>query len=187
MTEEPNPGDVPINVWERRFSLPDAAFLARVPEVSIRNWQSRKIIAMGEKHLPSGRWYFSLEDTLRFAVMHDLCVRPGLDFGPKRAAVIAEVVVNAAIENTSQPRQGFRQNLNIVIAWGEDGDMFTTAADIRNPGNFYPPVSPRDGDEYSPFRRSIITIPAAAMLIDLFLRTEHLQKRNRRAEAPTHA
>ena len=179
-------GDVPVDISERQFTLPDTGFLARVPDGSIRNWQARKIVTIGHKHWPSGRWYFSLKDALRLAVMHDLCVRRGLDFGPTKAAIIAEMVVKAASDHLAEPSEGYRQNLNVVVAWEEDGEMFGTTADIRHPGNYYPPVSDRDGDEYCPLSRTIVCIPAAKMLSDLIIRTEFLQHRNRKAEAPTH-
>jgi hypothetical protein len=179
-------GDVPIDINEQCFTLPDAAFLARVPDMSIRNWQSRKILNMGRKEWPSGRWYFSILDMLRIDVMFDLCVRRGMDFGPTKAGVIAAVVVNAATDNLSQPRKSYRPNLNVVIAWEADGEMFATTADIKHAGHYYPPVSDKDGEEYSPLCRTVICIPAAKMLSDLVIRTEALQHHNQRAEGPTH-
>lgn len=171
-----------IDFNERRYTLPDTAFLARVPDVSLRNWMARHIFTAGEKHASSGRWYFSLTDALRLAVMHDLCVRPGLDFGPTKAAAIAELVVTAAMDNLAQPSDGVRQNLNVLVAWDAAGEMLVTAADIKHAGNYYPPVN---NDDYAPLRRTIVCIPAAAMLRDLGTRTEQLAHRNS-SEAAAH-
>jgi len=176
-------GDVRIDFTDERYTLVDTAFLARVPDMSVRNWQARGMFTVGHKHPASGRWFFSLCDALRLAVMHDLCVRPGLDFGPRKASVIADFVIDAAMKNLAEPDDGYRRNLNVLVAWDEAGEMLVTTADIKHPGSYYPPVN---NDEYAPLRRSIIAIPASAMLIDLGLRTEQLTHRNARAEAPNH-
>lgn len=180
-------GDVPVDVEARVFTLRDASFLTRVPWRSIRNWKARDIARdLGHKDDLTGKWYFSIMDALRLSVMHDLCVRPGLDFGPARAATMADLVARSARENLAQPRDGYRPNLNICVCWKEDGSMFAVAADIKKAGHYYPPVSERDGADYSPLRRAIIAIPASAMMSDLIIRTEFLQARNKRAERPTH-
>jgi hypothetical protein len=119
---------------------------------------------------------------LQLAVMSDLC-REGLDLGPRKASRIAEFVVAEAKKNLAQPNKGFRRNLNVLVAWDENGGMLLTAADIKHPGNYYPPIG---NDDYSPLRRPIISIPATSMALDLGIRTEALAAHNARAEAPTH-
>jgi hypothetical protein len=185
MSETLSSGDVPVDINERRFTLPDTAFLARVPDKSLRNWMARSIITIGDKHWPSGRWYFSVIDALRLKTMHSLCVRPGLDFGPTKAAIIAELVVNAARDNLAAPSDGYRHDLNVVIAWELDGEMFGTTANIREAGRYHP-QPPATDDGYEPLRNTVVCIPAAAMLRDLIIRIELLAQRNRKAEAPTH-
>lgn len=189
MIRSPTPsGNEPVNFTARDFSLQDASFLARVPEGSLRNWIHRSVMKVGQKHRLTGRYYFNVKDILRLTVMHDLCVRRGMSFNPSDAVRIADAAVTAALENAAQPRDGFRKNLNVIIGWHEDGEMFVTTADIKHPGNYYPPVPQSEADEiYSPLRRTIVAVPCAVMLRDIVIRCELLQKRNAKAEAPTHA
>jgi hypothetical protein len=186
MTPTPT-GNVPVDIAERCFTLQDGVFLSRVAEQTIRNWRFRGILTtIGDKDARNGRWHFSLIDLLHLAVMYDLCMSRGLDFGPARADTIAAMVVRAARENLAQPRERYRKNLNVICGWEEDGELFAAVTEIRRAGEYSPPVDERDGDEFSPLRRVILCIPAAAMLSDLIIRTEYLQQRNKRAEAPTH-
>jgi hypothetical protein len=44
--------DIPIDFADQRYTLRDAAFLARVPDMSVRNWQSRKLFTAGRTVTP---------------------------------------------------------------------------------------------------------------------------------------
>jgi hypothetical protein len=183
--DAPSRGDVAVEFDKRQFTLLETAWLAQIPPRSLRNWMARGSVNIGTKHFVSGRWSFSIDDALRLAVMHDLCTRRGMDFSPPNAAMIADMVVREARANVAKPRDGFRPNLNVVVAWDRRGQMVFTTADIKHPGNYYPPLPEDDSKRYSPLRRTVVSIPAAALLIDLVIRTEELAERNRRAEAPS--
>jgi len=187
MTPTPT-GNVPVDAAARVFTLQDIAYLTRVTVGSIRNWRFRGIVTtIGRKDNVTGRWFFSLEDGLHLSVMRALCLQTGLDFGPKRGAVIAALVVSTARENLARPSGEYRTALNIVVGWDETGEQFAVLADIRNAGHYHPEVRETDGAVFSPMRQPVVCIPAAAMLSDLIIRTEFLQLHNKRAEAPTHA
>ena len=182
MTRTPS-GDVPVNIEAHCFTLPDAVYLTGVPELSLRNWLARKTVGLGNKDRLTGRWLFSVLDALKFRVMYALSVRKGMDVGPRNSAIIADMAANAARENLRKKRDGYRPNINVIVAWDENGEMFCTTADIKHPGNYYPPLP--GGDEH-PLREPIICIPCAVMLHDLIIATEALQERNRTSEGPVH-
>ena len=83
------------------------------------------------------------------------------------------------------PCDGKRPNLCVIIAWTEDGEMLAAAADIAQPGFYYPPMRDAPGG-YQPLRRSILGVPVTSLVVDIMLRTEDLASRNRKAEAPEH-
>jgi hypothetical protein len=178
-------GDIPIDVRKRQWISADAAFLARVPQKSIYNWMARGILDIGWKDPLTGRLYFSIADLIVLSVVHDLCVRPGVDFGPSKARPIADFVLKTALESVDRERNrdGFRPNAHVLVTWSEAGEMLIVAADIKDPARFYPP---QPTAEYQPLRRAMIVIPATALFFDVFLRTQHVAERNCKAEAPWH-
>jgi hypothetical protein len=61
---------------------------------------------------------------VKLTIMYDLCVRPGIDIGPKAAGAIADLALTKALESMEQARQRpdrIRQNVNIIVGWAEDG------------------------------------------------------------------
>lgn len=190
MRTSPDPaGAVPIKLTELQFTLGEAATLADLSHRSVRNWQHRNAIRIGHKHF-LGRWQFSVLDVLKLAVMHDLCVR--LSFNPTVAAKVAEFVAELAMASTERDAagkliegaDGFRPNRNVIVGFGEDGAPFMVAADIRIPGNYYPPAHGDAGA--APLRRGHVVIPVTSLLHDVLLRTEGLTRANEKAEALTY-
>jgi hypothetical protein len=182
-------GDRPIRLAEHQFTLSDAAFLSGVPAKSIRNWIARDVLPLGHRHF-LGRWLFSLLDILKLSVMHDLSVR--LSFNPRDAARLAEMAGAIAMDSTARDASGqlldsadgFRPNRNIVVSFNDDGLPLAGVADIRNPGNYYPPAA--GNPDTAPLRRAHVVVPVTSIFHDMLLRTEALTRSNVKAEAPTH-
>lgn len=189
MSKDSDPGDVPIQLTERQFTLPEAAVLSRVPQRSIRNWIARDVIQLGERHF-LGRWMFSTLDVLKLAVMHNLCVE--MTFSPPIAARVVEMVAQLAMDSTRRDASGAllddadgrRPNQNVVINFGEDGAPSAFVADIKRAGIYYPPEG--DSPEAKAMRRGHVVIPATAMLDDILERTVEVIRSNRKAEVLVH-
>jgi hypothetical protein len=182
-------GAMPIHLAERQFTLGEAATLSRVPHRSIRNWMARDVIVLGERHF-LGRWMFSVLDVLKLAVMHDLCVK--MTFSPSIAAKLAEAVAQVAWDSSKRDASGtltagadnFRPNVNVLLNYDEAGEPHVVMANIKDPGNYYPPLRGEAGA--ASLRRAHVVIPATAMLFDVLERTEEVTRRNVKAEVPFH-
>jgi hypothetical protein len=182
-------GDEPISLLLRQFTLPEAAALSRVPQKSVRNWISRDVLRIGERHSFLARWMFSVLDVIRLRVMHDLCIN--LTFNPRDAARIADLVANLAMDETKRDASGrlidgadgVRPNKNVVVAFNGAGEAEVCVADIKTPGSYYPPLS-TGGDD--PLRRAHVVVPVSTLLNDVILRTAEVARQHVRAEAPVH-
>lgn len=183
VTNDTSSGDRPIIPQSLEYTVADAAVLARVPEISIRNWMARGTLNVGMR-TAGGRVLLTLMDILRLEVMHDLCVRAA--FKASEAAEIAEIVVEKVRKHgTGDASQG-RPVMNLVVGWNEAGELVANFVDLVGPG-FYKPPPRLDGDDsYNPLRRAHLVLPIASMWADLILRTEQLERANKRAEAPVH-
>lgn len=73
-----------------RFTLSEAASVATISEMTLRNWISRDVIKVGQKHR-LGRWLFSGADIVRLRVMGDLIAVASMP--PAQANEVADLVV----------------------------------------------------------------------------------------------
>lgn len=169
-------GDTPIKLDEYQFTLTEAATVSGVPEKSIHNWMKRDILPIGRKHR-LGRWQFSMLDLIRLATMHDLTQLVPLK--PTDAARIADLVAKRAWERTERNlatgelrdlERGVRTNVNILVAFDE-GEPKAWTATAGDPA-YYPPHY--KNTQCAPLRKPHITIPADAIINDVFSRLEEL-------------
>jgi hypothetical protein len=79
---------------EAAYTTGQVAALSGVPEKSVRNWDARGVLPLGESHF-TGRRLFTLTDALKLAVMADLTGRVGVS--PSDAAGAATLVARAVI------------------------------------------------------------------------------------------
>lgn len=179
------PGNTPINIHERQFTMAEAAFLTGNVEKNIRNWRAREVLEVGEKHF-LGRLAFSYLDLVQLTVMRDLTA---LSFPIADAAAMAEAVAMRAVElgmrdpvtgRLVEGADGTRPNVNFILAF-EGDKVLTTRADIKTPGNYYPPRHTNKAT--APLRRVHVVVPADAIIGDLTERVAELVEKRRRAGA----
>ena len=171
-----------INLKAYDYALEDAAALARVPPISVRNWVARGILPLGLK-MANGRRFLSLLDIFRLEVLHDLSVRGAIlpSMAAKIANIAAVKVDQAGIGRTDRGRPA----LNMLIAWDEAGELVATFHDIADgPGHYRPPARNAGDTSYMPLRRVHLVLPLAQMVADLILATEHVERINMIAEGP---
>jgi hypothetical protein len=179
MNSDPG-GDVPIDCEARAFTLAEIALLTSLPIQSIRNWRLR-VKVFGAKHW-TGRWMYSLIDGLKLSVMQTLSVRIDL-VSLTDAARVAELVAEEALKVLRQPPSERRENVNILVAFGADGEPQIGVFRTLQPhlGHHWPPRSNDRGD-FVPLRAPYLCVPASAMLFDLIKRTQAVEEANQRAE-----
>ncbi|CAN7495157.1 MerR family transcriptional regulator [Rhizobium sp. LjRoot254] len=73
-----------------RFTLSEAASVSTISEMTLRNWISRDVVKVGQKHR-LGRWLFSGADIVRLRVMGDLIAVASMP--PAQANEVADLVV----------------------------------------------------------------------------------------------
>lgn len=175
-----NPGDTPINIHDYRFTVAEAALVTGNVEKNVRNWLVREVVDIGERHY-LGRWVFSYLDLVRLEVMRDLTQ---LSVSAAEAGQVAEAAALRAVElgvrdsvsgALVEGADGIRPNINFVVARGRDGKILVGRADIKNPGNYYPPHF-RD-EAGAPLRRTHIVVPVDALIGDLTERVADLIER----------
>ena len=96
-------------------------------------------------------------------------MNPEMAINPMHAAQGAAEVARVALASTERDADGvlldaagdFRPNRNVILSFDDDGAPRMWTADIRTPGNYYPP---RQGDDaLATLRRSHVVVPVTAL------------------------
>lgn len=166
-----NFGDTPIANYEHQFTLAEACNISGVSENDLRNWKKRDVVDVGERHR-TGRWLFSIVDTVLLAGMSGLMTLTKMD--PSEAVQIAQHVVIRMEQMfqrgpdgrmISENPDGSRRETRIIVSY----DKKTNTRNLtfaQWDGSSYSLQLPRRGEEKEWLRHPVIIIPADQIIFD---------------------
>lgn len=166
-------GEQTIDPTANAFTVAEAAKVARVSEMDIRNWLRRSIVPVGQKNR-MGRIAFSQFDILHLRVIGDLNKLLSVD--PSTANPIADIVVSRAFQWLQRENQhlrktsdGKRVETRLIVNLGEDGlSSNTTAMDWGEMALF---KIPERGADNQWARGAFVVLPIEQIMHDVLEET----------------
>lgn len=166
----PDPGDVPISLYDRTLPLQAAARIIGMPENTLRQWYVRGSIPESIGGWRGGLRRFSRQDCIAIRTMRDLS-RLGLPLAP--AGVVALMVAEYSEGFVARVRTPERENRCLLVFHDPEAGM-THVCWANGDGRLspMPPQANLNEETQRALRGAHVVVPATAIVIDVLCASE---------------